>query len=348
MNKHHSGLREPLVISFGGNALVKGSDRRSQSSAGQQEASIPACDLAAELFHGGIHQLVLTHGNGPQVGFEALRNNAGKEMLEEDPLDVLGAKTQGQIAYMFERQIRRFLADRSSVHQKIASLFCMVRVDENDPELHEFTKPIGPWYSDLEAEEATSLHPEWVIRRIGNGKDKGEGRHLRRVVPSPSPVEVINAELIKDLVHLRYLTICGGGGGIPVIKTEKGLIGVEAVIDKDRTTALIATVINASLLAILTAAQGVADPVEWEKHGEEAPIIPEITLDEGRDILSQLKAGSMRPKLEACLSFVENTGSSAIITDFAHASNAIYFNGVGGTKIIPSRNVADGHRVIIV
>lgn len=320
-----------LVVSVGGNALTLGKDKETMDD--QCEAARVACDLIAQIFNTEVH-LALTHGNGPQVGFILRRfEHALKAgLLHPVPLDAIGADTQGAIGYMLERLLyNRLLQLNPRLANNIATLVTQVLVDPNDPAFQDPTKPIGSWMTEQEAKN----HPEWITKNL----DPNSPKPWRRVVASPRPLEVINARAIKHAFDDGLLTIAGGGGGIPVKELPDGtLVGQEAVIDKDLTTALIAELVQAELMAVLTAAAGVIDPQEFIKLKTAGKIIPELTTKEARSMLPYLQKGSMGPKVEACVCFTEKTGSPSLITNFANGLGAI-LDGKGGTRIVDSKGI---------
>lgn len=320
---------EKIVMSVGGNALTLGPDKETVED--QNKAAGVAAKIVAAVFNSKV-KLALTHGNGPQVGFILRRfEHALKAgILHPVPLDAIDADTQGAIGYMLERLIYNELINLDpALAVQIATLVTQILVDPNDPAFANPDKPIGSWLTQEEAIHHTS-EDGWTIRELKPQNERG----YRRVVPSPKPMGVVNVEAIKHNFSAGFLTICGGGGGVPVMRKSDGtLVGVEGVIDKDRTTALIARLIGARLMAVLTATAGVIAPDDFRKHGTDGPVIPVMTTGEARDILPYLQAGSMGPKVEACVAFTEATGEPSLITDFDHALSAIT-EGRGGTRII--------------
>lgn len=321
---------DKVVISVGGNALTLGKGRETMED--QRTAARVACRIIAKIWATNYQHMAVTHGNGPQVGFilqrfeHALRDG----ILHAVPLDAIGADTQGAIGYMLEQEIMNEMAKIDpSRARHIATLVTQVLVNPDDPAFKDPTKPVGSWMTEAEARTKQS-ELGWNVKCLKADDDRG----WRRVVPSPTPVEIVNIDAIRTNVYYGLLTIAGGGGGIPVAKKTDGtLYGVEGVIDKDLTTALIAAEIDARLMAILTAAPGVIDPEEFKTRGLNAPIIPQLNLREAADILPHLQKGSMGPKLAACMNFTDMTGEPSLITDFEHAESAIR-EGKGGTRIV--------------
>ncbi len=300
-----------VVIALGGNALLKRGEpvsaevqRKNMRTAGESIAGV-----ARE------HHVVLTHGNGPQVGLLALQEASYSDIFQ-NPLDVLGAETEGMIGYLVEQELSNRLPGR-----EILTLLTRVEVDAADPAFQNPTKPIGPVF---EPEEAKRLAANlgWSLAPDGDG--------LRRVVPSPLPRDIIPAKIFRRLLVRGVLVVCAGGGGIPVMKDpEKGWIGVEAVIDKDRTASLLAQEVGAHALVMLTdvpAAQvGFGTP--------EARSIHKTNPAELRELSDEFPAGSMGPKITAALEFVEATGGFAAIGSLEDAPAIV--RQEKGTIVLP-------------
>ncbi len=259
------------------------------------------------------NELVLVHGNGPQVGLLALQNAAYKE-ISPYPLDILGAQTQGMIGYMFCQSINAAMPEK-----KVVTLLSRVQVDQDDPAFADPTKFIGPIYSK---EEADALAEE------KGGIFKQDGEAWRRVVPSPVPRRFLEKDAIEKLISEGMFVIASGGGGIPVIASEsEGYLGVEAVVDKDLSAQLLAQQIGADFLLILTDTDAV-----YENWGTpEQSKIGNITADEIRK--HDFPAGSMGPKIDAACSFVEQTGKRAAIGSLTQAEDIV--KGTAGTQIMP-------------
>lgn len=292
-----------IVIALGGNAISK---RGETFSAAGQRASIrvAAQSLAAVLAAG--HEVVITHGNGPQVGYLALQGGAF-------PLDVLGAETDGMIGYVLQQELDNAYAP----HVNFATLLTQIEVDPKDPAFKNPTKFIGPVYTQAEAAKL-SADRGWSI-----GQD---GAHLRRTVPSPRPKRILELEVIKLLLDQKVIVICAGGGGIPVVQKPDGtMIGVEAVIDKDHASGLLAQEIKADAFLMLTDVEGVF--AHWGKPDE--TLIGQTTPDIIE--LMSFPAGSMGPKVEAACDFVRATGGYAAIGRLADCMGLIA--GTTGTRI---------------
>lgn len=279
--------RKPtLVVALGGNALLK---RGEPLEANIQRQNI---DLAARTIAGLTAQwrVVLVHGNGPQVGLLALQNSA-YDKVTPYPLDILGAESQGMIGYMLQQSLKNILPQR-----EVSVLLTQVEVDPADPAFTNPTKYIGPVYSEAQAD---ALHQEkgWVF--------KMDGHDFRRVVPSPHPKRIVESDAISALINRDHLVICNGGGGVPVVENANGYRGIEAVIDKDLSAALLARQIEADALLILTDADAVY--LDWG-HPTQRPLA-QVTPEMLQEM--QFDAGSMGPKVAACRQFVEASNGIA-------------------------------------
>lgn len=307
-----------LVIALGGNALLR---RGEPLTAANQARNV---DLAARSLAPIIkagHQVVLTHGNGPQVGLLALQGEAYSESAGF-PLDVLGAQTEGMIGYLLERA----LASACGSEREFATLLTQTEVSSTDPAFLHPTKPIGPTYTEIEA-RAMATARGWTITR--------DGKDWRRVVPSPEPVRILEIAIIRRLVDLGVTVICAGGGGIPVMTREDGsLVGVEAVIDKDLASALLAHALGSDGLLLLTDVEGVFD--EWGTP--DAALIPSSTPAAMAE--RQLAAGSMGPKVVAACRFVDRHGRFAVIGALGQAQAML--DGTAGTRITADDDRAFG------
>ena len=307
-----SGERsQPLVvIALGGNALL----RRGQpaEAAVQQHNAAAAIDAIARVAE--THDIVLTHGNGPQVGLLALQAEQ-YTAVKPYPLDVLGAETEGMIGYVLEQGLENALPDR-----QVATLLTQVLVDPDDPAFGDPTKPIGPVYGEAQARELAAARG-WRIAP--------DGAVFRRVVPSPEPLGIVELRTIRSLIDAGVLVICGGGGGIPVVLDEYGsLHGVEAVIDKDLAAAFLAIKLEADALLMLTD----VDAVQRDYGTSQARPLSRATPHELRRLT--FAAGSMRPKVEAACRFVEATDGIAGIGALADADSIL--RGAAGTSVVPA------------
>lgn len=275
--------KQTVVVALGGNALLR---RGEPLEADVQRRNIEtAVKTISEIAK--VYNVVLVHGNGPQVGLLALQGLEYKK-VNPYPLDVLGSETQGMIGYMLMQEFKNYLPDRN-----ISCMLTQMTVDPNDPAFADPTKPIGPIYEEAEARElAEKFH--WIV--------KPDGQHFRRVVPSPRPTGIVEHEAITQLIGAGHLVICTGGGGIPVKKENGKLVGVEAVIDKDMSAAFLAKQLDADALLILTDAEAVY--LDWGKPTQHAlrsttpSELAKFTFD----------AGSMGPKIEASCEFIKQGG----------------------------------------
>ena len=295
-----------VVAALGGNALLR---RGEKPEAATQAANVrTASRVLAEIARD--HAIVVTHGNGPQVGLLALQSEA-YDQVREYPLDVLGAESEGMIGYMIESGLRNALPGRD-----IATLLTQVLVDPEDPAFASPSKPIGPVYDKARARRLAEERG-WAIAR--------DGEAFRRVVPSPRPQRIIEIETIRLLVERGVLVICAGGGGIPVSATDSGWRGVEAVVDKDLSTALLARELGAEALIMLTDVDAVY--AGWGTAAAEP--IAETTPDALRT--HSFPPGTMGPKVEAAIEFVEATGGIACIGRLSDA--AAVLRGEAGTLV---------------
>ncbi|MDK2946403.1 carbamate kinase [Geotoga petraea] len=267
------------------------------------------------------YDIVITHGNGPQVGNILIQQDIAKDKVPPFPMDVNGAMTQGYLGYMIIKSLKNILVERG-IEKEIASVVTQIVVDEKDEGFKNPSKPVGPFYTEKEGKQLQE-EKGWDFK-------EDSGRGWRRVVPSPIPLEVIEKKIIQKLVDEDFLVVAGGGGGIPVIKKDGKIIGVEAVIDKDRASALIAKDLNADEFIILTAVEKVA--LNFGKENQKD--LDELTVEEAEKYMSEghFAKGSMLPKIEACLSFVKESGKPALITDMQKLTEAL--EGKTGTKIV--------------
>jgi carbamate kinase len=267
--------------------------------------------------------VVITHGNGPQVGFILLRSELASHVLHTVPLDSCGADTQGAIGYMIQQSLYNEFKKRG-MKKQAATVVTQVVVGKDDPAFQNPSKPIGPFYEEEEAKELAAERG-WVV------KDDA-GRGWRRVVPSPIPLEIVEKDAIKTLLDAGFVVIGVGGGGIPVVREEDGsLRGVEAVIDKDYASGLLASSIRADLFLISTAVDKVA--LNYGKPGQKW--LDKMTLAEAKQYLAEghFAPGSMGPKIRAIIKFLEEGGKEALITSPENIERALM--GETGTRIVP-------------
>jgi len=306
------------VLAMGGNSLIK--DKNHIALSFQYEAVKETAKYIAELVAEGI-RLVITHGNGPQVGFLYRRGELARHELPLIPLDICGADTQGAIGYMIEKALLNEFW-RKGINKKVITVVTQTIVDKDDRSFRHPMKPIGSFMSEEEA----------LANKRGFGWEVAEdaGRGYRRVVPSPIPKKIIGLDAIELLVQSGYIVIAGGGGGIPVILNEQGEIeGVEAVIDKDLGSSLMARGLGADTLIISTA----VDAVYLNFGQEEQSPLKGVVLSEIKRYMKEghFKPGSMEPKIEAVIQFLEGEGEKAIITSPENLLRAA--KGEAGTTI---------------
>lgn len=308
-----------VVVALGGNAL---SPAASIGSAQEIRASLVATsDVLGELVARDV-SLVVTHGNGPQIGRILLQQEAAAPQLPPMPMDVCGAESQGQLGYLIAQSLNSALRGRG-LPQRALCLITQVVVDGRDPAFRRPTKPVGPHYDEPSAHRiaAQSGH---IFQPMPDGR-------WRRVVASPRPLGIVEAPVLPALLESGQVLVAAGGGGVPVVDDGETIRGVEAVIDKDRTAALLATLIEADLLLILTEVSRVQTGYGTALARE----LRSLTVTEARDLLAagQFPEGSMGPKVEACCDFVEAGGSRAVIGALSEAAAAVFDSA--GTAVRP-------------
>jgi len=307
------------VVALGGNALLRGNEIGTIQQ--QEKNTYDTFIHLLKLLKNG-YELVITHGNGPQVGNIMLRNEAGfrEYKIPQMPLDICVADSQGGIGYMIERQIKNILQEHK-IKKNVVTIVTQVLVDKNDPAFIEPTKPVGRFYLKEEAE---------LLARAGGliFKEDPRKRGWRRVVPSPDPIEILNKKIIRDLVKRGNIVIAAGGGGVPVYRNDKkNLVGVEAVIDKDLASSLLASEINADAFFILTDVPNVF----LNFHKPNQIKLEKITTGEAEKYLEagEFADGSMGPKILAAIQFIKNGGKETIITESTQLNNPD-----SGTRIV--------------
>ncbi len=308
------------VVAVGGNSLI--ADEAHVTISDQSVTATATAHQIAEMSADGWN-LVVTHGNGPQVGFILRRSEIGMNEVPPIPMDYATSNTQGSIGYMFQRALRNEFR-RRGIARDVVSLITQTLVDRNDPAFDAPTKPIGPHLDEATARQRAVEHG-WVVK-------EDSGRGWRRVVASPLSLAIIELEVIRSLVRQGTVAIACGGGGLPVFEDERGeLMRVEAVIDKDHASSLLARELGADLLLITTAVEKVA--VNFGKPNQEW--LSRVTLAEARrhQADGQFAPGSMGPKIEAMIAFVERTGGRGLITNPQNLTRALA--GETGTEIVP-------------
>ncbi|MDK2886378.1 MAG: carbamate kinase [Thermosipho sp. (in: thermotogales)] len=310
-------MKKLAVVAIGGNAVNRPGEKATA------ENMLKNLSETAKFISKMLDEfdIAITHGNGPQVGNLLVQQEIAKDKIPPFPIDVNDAQTQGSLGYMIAQTLYNELKEEGKNYQ-IAALVTQIIVDKNDPAFQNPTKPVGPFYSE---EEAKKLMKEkgWIIK-------EDAGRGWRRVVPSPKPLDIIEKDVIKLLMSKDVIVIAAGGGGIPVIVEDGKIKGVEAVIDKDRASALLAKEINADVLIILTGVEKVY--LNYGKENQKE--LDTLTISDAKRYLSEghFPKGSMGPKIEAAIDFVESTGKECIITDMTVLDKAL--RGETGTKII--------------
>lgn len=312
-------MKKNIVVALGGNALGNTPEEQLQIVT---NTAVSLVDLVEEG-----NNLIITHGNGPQVGMitKSFETSSKEENMPNMPFAECGAMSQGYIGYHLQQAISKELKARN-VDKNVATIITQVVVDKNDPAFDNPTKPIGKFYTKKEAQKEE--------KQKGYTFVEDSGRGYRRVVPSPMPKEIIELDLIKDLVDKGNIVIVAGGGGIPVIKDGNKLTGVDAVIDKDRTSALLADNLDADILLILTAVNKVSINFNTKQQED----LNEITVEQAKKYIknNEFGKGSMLPKVESCISFCENNNDrEGIITSLEHAKEALLYKN--GTRIISQK-----------
>ena len=329
-------MKKLAVVAIGGNSLIR--DKEHQAVADQYEAICTTAEHIADLVEHG-YDIVVSHGNGPQVGFILRRSEiaAEKDKMHPVPLVNCDADTQGAIGYQIQQAMdnefrKRDLKERVSntlteddMIKTAVTVVTQVAVDKNDPAFLNPSKPIGSFYTEKEMEKIRKKYPDWVMVNDA-------GRGYRRVVPSPTPVMILEQEAIEILLKAGFCVVAAGGGGIPVVKTEDNQWkGIDAVIDKDFATSLLAVQLRADLLVISTGVEKVY--INFGKSNQKG--LDKITIKDVKRYISEghFAPGSMLPKVEATMKFLEAGGKEAIITDPKNLYKATM--GLTGTRIVP-------------
>jgi len=311
---------ERVVVALGGNALLRRDEEDTFENA--YDSARRAAEKVADIASAGW-EVVVTHGNGPQVGRILLQQESARRSVHPMPLDVCGAESQGQIGYLLQVTIGDVFYERG-MERPVAAVLTLTRVHADDPAFENPTKPIGPFY---EEDEAKQLEAErgYVMRPDPHGG-------LRRVVPSPAPYSIVEAPVIRTLVAEGVVVIASGGGGVPVIEEGPRLVGVEGVVDKDLAAAILARDVEASVLLILTDVKNVVKGFGTDL----AEPIERLTVAQAGQLLAagEFTAGSMGPKVQAAIEFVDaDEGRRAFIGDLEDAPEVLA--GRAGTTIVP-------------
>ncbi|HEX2031120.1 MAG TPA: carbamate kinase [Actinomycetota bacterium] len=310
-----------VVVALGGNALLRRGDE--DSAEVMRKNARLAAERIADIAGAGW-EVVVTHGNGPQVGRILLQNEAARDWVHPMPLDVCGAESQGQIGYLLQVTIGDVFYERD-MERPVATILTFTRVRPDDPAFQRPTKPIGPHYEEAEARKL-ARDRGWQVAAVAGGG-------WRRVVPSPRPYSIVEAPVIRQLAESGVIVIGGGGGGVPVIEEGPRLVGVEAVVDKDLAACILARDVEAEVLLICTDVAGV-----YERYGEPDErlvdwLAPEAALRMIED--GTLPAGSMGPKVGAAAEFVMGGGKRAVIASLDDAPRAL--EGRAGTLVAHER-----------
>jgi len=315
-----------IVIALGGNAIKQWDQ---QGSAEEQFENVrKSCSHIVKIIRKG-YQIVITHGNGPQVGNLLVQQEEGRDLVPPQPIDVCGAMTQGQVGYMIQQALLNELKD-ARLDRTVVTLITQVMVDREDPGFRSPTKPVGPFYTKFQKEK---YEKDWghAFKKV----DMKPGRY-RRIVPSPDPLRILEAKMIKELFELGVIVIASGGGGIPVILDHEGHVsGVEAVIDKDLAGEKLAESVGADIFMILTD----VDKVYLYFGEKKQRGLKTLRLEQAKKYLVEghFPSGSMGPKIEACIRFIEYGGARAIVTCLDCADDAL--DGREGTHILPDKYV---------
>jgi carbamate kinase len=308
------------VVAVGGNSLIK--DKSHQTIPDQYAAGAESMSHIAGMIESGW-DVIITHGNGPQVGFILRRAELSLQELHPVPLDYCGADTQGAIGYMFQQALYNEFKQRD-LNKQAATVVTQVLVDKDDPAFEHPSKPIGSFMEEDVAKRQSEKEGWTVVEDAGRG--------WRRVVPSPLPLRIVQAEAIQTLIGAGFVVIGVGGGGIPVVEDKNGtLVGVEAVIDKDFASALLATSLQVDLFVISTAVEKVA--LNYNQPNQ--TWLDRMTVSEARRYLEEghFAKGSMEPKIRAILGYLENGGQRALITNPENIERAL--EGQTGTELVP-------------
>ncbi|MEK6835625.1 MAG: carbamate kinase, partial [Nanoarchaeota archaeon] len=305
-----------IVIALGGNAILQKGEKQTYSTLIKNIRK--TCKKIISILKN--NQVVISHGNGPEIGFLAIQNEIAKYKVPAMPLDVLGAESQALIGYIFEEQLRNTLREHK-INNAVATLITQVLVNKQDKAFKNPTKPIGPFYTKKQS---------LALKKKGFKVIWDAGRGYRRVVPSPLPIKILEVEVIKNLISKGIIVIAAGGGGIPVYLEKNELHGVEAVIDKDFASQCLANSIKAQLLLILTGVDYVY--LNYLKKNQKA--IKKMNLKQAKQYMKEghFLEGSMKPKIQAAINFLSKGGKKVIITNPEKVMKAL--NNKAGTLII--------------
>jgi len=322
LEKTSTSVRDGSValVAFGGNVIHKTGEAGTYPE--QQANARHMCGRLLTLLERG-YELVITHGNGPQVGNLLMQNALAREMVPDLPLDVLVAQTEGSLGYILQQELLNELR-RHGIRKYVVTMITQVVVDPHDPAFENPTKPVGPFYTEVEAEALRRRFPGWHV-----AEDAGRG--YRRIVPSPIPKKIIQSKMVRSLVYAGNVVLALGGGGVPISKNERNeYMGVEAVVDKDLSSALLAVDIKADLFVLLTNTERVC--LDYGTAAQRP--LDVLTCEEAREYLHKghFAPGSMGPKVKAALMYLEGGGREVLITDPDHLIPAL--DGRAGTRVV--------------
>ncbi len=308
-----------ILIAVGGNSLIRAGEK---GTVAEQIANARRTAAAIVGLVRSGYRIVITHGNGPQVGAQLLRSERASDQVPGQTLDVCGAASQGEIGYLLAQSLRRELS-AAELPVPVVSLVTQTVVSASDPAMEHPTKPIGPFYTRSDAEEKKRLFGWSIVEDAARG--------YRRVVPSPEPVEIVEIAVIRELAAAGVLVIACGGGGIPVVRANGGFRGVEAVIDKDRASAVLALELGVDVFAISTDTDYVY--LDYKKPAQRPLRCVTAAEMDGYYHAGHFPPGNMGPKVEAALRFLRGGGKEVIISSYEHLCEAVA--GKAGTRILP-------------
>jgi carbamate kinase len=312
-------MQQTMLIAIGGNSLIRAGERGTVAE--EQANARKTARAIVGLIRLG-YRLVITHGNGPQVGAQLLRSERCGDHIATQTLDVCGAASQGEIGYILTQAFEEELS-RAGLHVPVASIITQTLVAADDPAMTHPTKPIGPFYSRADAEERSRVLGWTIVEDAARG--------YRRVVPCPQPVEIIELPAILELVSAGALVIACGGGGIPVIRQQESLTGIEAVVDKDPASALLASALGAQVFVMCTATDSVY--LDYKKPTQRQLFNARVSELKQYADAGQFPPGSMGPKIDAAIQFLRRGGREVIICSYENLTAAV--EGSAGTHILP-------------
>ena len=318
-------MAKTALVAVGGNSLIRAGEK---GTIAEQVANTRRTAVAIVGLIRLGYRLVITHGNGPQVGAQLLRSERASDVAYSQTLDVCGAASQGEIGYLLAQSLRNELSAQG-IDVPVVSLVTQTVVSQDDPAMQHPTKPIGPFYSKADAEEKHRLLGWHIVEDAARG--------YRRVVPSPEPMAIVELDAVRSLVEQGTLVVSTGGGGVPVVEVNGQLQGVEAVIDKDRASALLAANLKVNRFVISTDTDYVY--LNYRKSGQSP--LTRVTATEMKQHLrdGHFPPGNMGPKVESVLRFLESGGEEAVITSFEHLCEAV--TGGAGTHIVRDRSESE-------